>query len=246
MSEPAASPVALITDVTHFVGQSTTQALLEKGARVLCHDDSFVDASERSRFEKECPGAIASKNNTCAAFVEEAMERFGRIDVLINNDAHPAKRAKVDEAHVDDLREALDRLVVRGFELAGLVAPHMRTAEQGRIIFITSAAPLRGLANYSMYATARGAANALVKSLALELAPDNILVNAVAPNFVESPTYFPQELMDDPEVAQKILKNIPLGRLGKQSSIAALVAFLALGESDFLTGQVIPYAGGWA
>jgi len=78
------------------------------------------------------------------------------------------------------------------------------------------------------------------------LAPRNIQVNAVAPNYVENPDYFPPELLANEEAMAKILKNIPLKRLGKPEEAAALITFLANPLSGFITGQVIPLAGGWA
>jgi NAD(P)-dependent dehydrogenase (short-subunit alcohol dehydrogenase family) len=140
------------------------------------------------------------------------------------------------------LRATLEALVVRAFERTSAFVPDMKTRGSS----MTSAAPLRGLANYAMYVTARGAANSLAQTLAVELARHNIQVNAVAPNFIESPTYFPPSLMENPETRARILKNIPLGRLGRQEEAASLVAYLASPEADFLTGHVFPIAGGWA
>jgi len=94
--------------------------------------------------------------------------------------------------------------------------------------------------------TARAAANGLAVSLAKELARDNIQVNAIAPNFVESPDYFPPKLLADEAAFAKITRNIPLGRLGKPEEIAAAIAFYASDQSDFITGNVLPFAGGWA
>ena len=92
-----------------------------------------------------------------------------------------------------------------------------------------------------MYVTARGATNALTVSLAQELGRDNIQVNAIAPNYVESPTYFPPELVSDPATLAKMTRNIPLKRLGKPEEVAALVAFYASDKSDFITGHVVPF-----
>ena len=116
----------------------------------------------------------------------------------------------------------------------------------GKIIFVTSATPLRGLPNYSMYVIARGAANSMAVTLAQELARDNIQVIAVAPNYVESPSYFPKSLTENPETLARITRHIPLGRLGKPEEIAALIAFLASERAGFMTGMVVPFAGGWA
>jgi NAD(P)-dependent dehydrogenase (short-subunit alcohol dehydrogenase family) len=122
----------------------------------------------------------------------------------------------------------------------------MKARRSGKILFITSAVPFHGLPNYSMYVTARGATNSMAVSLAKELGPHNIQVNAIAPNFVENPDYFPEELRQNKQAMTKILKSIPLRRLGKPEEIAALIAFYASGESDFITGNVMPFAGGWA
>jgi NAD(P)-dependent dehydrogenase (short-subunit alcohol dehydrogenase family) len=95
------------------------------------------------------------------------------------------------------------RVATRRFALSRAVVPQMKQRRSGKLLFVTSAAPLRGLPNYSMYATARRAANALAVSLARELAPFQIQVNAIDPNFVESPTHFPAKLFADPEALKK-------------------------------------------
>jgi len=164
----------------------------------------------------------------------------------VNNDIGDAKRAKVEEADADDMRRALEDMVVAPYTLTGAVVPSMKERKRGKIIFVTSATPLRGLPNYSMYVTARGATNAMTLTLAHELAGHNIQVNALAPNYVESPAYFPKELVEDPETLAKITKNIPLGRLAKPEEVGKVLAFLASDASSFITGHVLPYAGGWA
>ncbi len=239
-------PVAVVTDACHFIGASSARSLTMGGHEVWCQDASFVDADARAAFEAEHEDIRALAGQTGAELVSELDQAGCVVDVLVNNDAYPAERAPVESADTNALRRALDALVVNPFERTGAVVEGMKVRKRGRIIFVTSAAPLRGLPNYSMYAAARGATNALARSLALELAPHNILVNAIAPNFIKSPTYFPDHLMNDPDVAPRILKNVPLGRLGTQEEAGALVAFLAGPQAGFMTGQVLPLAGGWA
>ena len=111
---------------------------------------------------------------------------------------------------------------------------------------MSSAAPLTGIPNYSVYAAARGAANALVPTLARELAGWGISVNAIAANYIKNPDYFPPELLADQEAMAKMLKNIPLGRLGEPEEVAELVALFASGRCGFVTGHILPIAGGWA
>ena len=238
--------VVLITNVEHFVGRPVAAALAAQGATVVCHDRSFADAARVEKFAAANPALGVVRAQTPAAVVEAATDACGRVDVVVCNDAGAAIRAPIETARPDDLRSAFEEMVVFPFETAAAVVPQMKQRKRGKILFITSATPLRGLPNYSMYVTARGAANALALSLAQELGRDNIQVNAIAPNYVESPTYFPPALVDDPDTLARMTRNIPLRRLGKPEEVAALVAFYASDKSDFITGHVMPFAGGWA
>lgn len=226
--------VIVITHAKHFVGPSTAGVLARYGATVICHDG------------EPGPGIVAAESTEPEPLVEEVIAAHGRIDTLICNDAYPALRAPVDEAEPGEMRNALEALVEWPYRLIGCAVPHMKAAKAGRIIMVTSAAPLRGLANYSVYATARGAGNVLVKSLSLELAPFNIQINAVAPNYIENPTYFPPELLANEKAMAKMLSNIPAKRLGKPEEVAETIAFLASDKCGFITGHVLPIAGGWA
>lgn len=238
--------IVLITNVEHFVGRPVAAELAAQGATVVCHDESFADVAAAERFAAANPALIVVGAQTPAEIVAAATERCGRVDAVICNDAGAAVRAPIERARTEDMRAALEEMVVFPFEMARAVVPQMKQRKRGKILFMTSATPLRGLPNYSMYVTARGATNALAVSLAQELGRDNIQVNAIAPNYVESPTYFPPDLIDDPETLAKMTRNIPLRRLGKPEEVAALVAFYASDKNDFITGHVVPFAGGWA
>ena len=238
--------VVLITNVEHFVGRPVAAELAAQGATVVCHDKSFADARAAERFAAANPALAVIRAQSPVEIVAQAGEACGRVDVAVCNDAGAAVRAPIERAGSDDLRSALEEMVVFPFEMARAVVPQMKERRSGKILFITSATPLRGLPNYAMYVTARGATNALAVSLAQELGRDNIQVNAIAPNYVESLTYFPPALVDDPEILAKMTRNIPLKRLGKPEEVAALVAFYASDKSDFITGHVMPFAGGWA
>ncbi len=226
--------VIVITHARHFVGPAAARVLAGYGATVVCHE------GERG------PGIVVPEASEPEALVDEVIAAQGRIDVLICNDAYPAVRAPVDEAEPGEMGRALEALVVWPYRLIGRAVPAMKKAGAGRVLMITSAAPLRGLANYSMYATARGAGNALVKSLSLELAPFKIQVNAIAPNYIRNPTYFPPELLANEKAMAKMLSNIPLKRLGEPEEVAETIAFFASDRCGFITGHVVPIAGGWA
>jgi NAD(P)-dependent dehydrogenase (short-subunit alcohol dehydrogenase family) len=240
------NPVVLITNATQYVGPASIARLTVDGARTVAQDPNFSDVATRDAFLTMHPGIITIGLTEPAAIVEAALTAHGRIDVVISNDDAPAIRAPLETAKLDDFRAGLEAMMVRPFALAQAAVAPMKRQGGGRILLITSAAPLRGLSNYGMYAAARGGANALTVTLARELAPSNILVNAIAPNYVANPSYFPPALLADPQALAKIEKNIPLGRLGKPEEVGALVSFFAIGDCGFVTGHIVPIAGGWA
>jgi NAD(P)-dependent dehydrogenase (short-subunit alcohol dehydrogenase family) len=232
----------LVTHVRGFVGLPAAKACAARGAQVLCHDPSFACAEESATFGRANPELTPVE----AGEPDALAHALQPLDAVILNDDHPAVRAPLGPAAVDELRAALDALCVVPFARAAHFADAMRRRGGGKLIFVTSAAPLRGIANYAPYVTARGAQNAMVKTLALELGGANIKVIGFAPNFVASSTYFPEALLNDPAKRAKIEANIPLGRLASPEEAGATLAFLVSPTADFLTGAVVPFAGGWA
>ncbi len=237
--------VVLISNATKFAGRAATAAALGQGATVLVTDESFADADRRKAWEKEFKGSSALAEQAPAE-IGAAVKARGRIDALVNNDAWPATRAPLGEARLDEFRAAFETMVVRPFALTQHIAPLMRQRAYGRILFVSSAAPLRGIPNYSMYVSARAAANGLVSSLAKELGKDQITVNALGSNYVENPDYFPPTLLANKEAMARMTAQVPLGRLGKPQEIAATICFLVSEGAGFITGHVLPHAGGWA
>jgi NAD(P)-dependent dehydrogenase (short-subunit alcohol dehydrogenase family) len=225
--------VILITNVEKFAGSGTTQVALSQGATVLAHDPAFEAATARRKYEGQFPGAHALSSAEPVAMVDEALKRHGPI-------------VSIAEARLEDFRTALETMAVMPFRLVQLVAPSMRRRKSGRIVFVSSAAPLRGIANYAPYVSARAAANGLVSSLAKELGRDGITVNAVGSNYVENPDYFPPALLANKDAMAKMTAQIPLGRLGKSAELGAAVCFLCSDGAGFITGHVLPHAGGWA
>lgn len=240
------NPVVLITNATEYVGPASIARLTRDGAKIVAQDPGFSEATACDAFAARHPGVATTGAIEPATIVEAALAAHGRIDTVISNDDAPAIRAPLETANLDDFRAGLEAMMVRPFALAQAAVTPMKKQGGGRIVLITSAAPLRGLTNYGMYAAARGGANALTLTLARELASSNILVNAIAPNYVANPSYFPPALLADPQALAKIEKNIPLGRLGKPEEVGALVSFFAIGDCGFVTGHIVPIAGGWA
>ncbi len=241
-----AGKVILLTQVQQFIGPVAAPALVQAGARVAVADPAFADSAVAGAFAQAHPDLQVIAGARASEMVAEVEARLGPIDVAISNDAFPAHRLPIASATDADAEAAFAALSLQPFAFARAVAPGMVARGRGHILFISSAAPLRGLANYSLYCAARGATNALAMALARELGPSGVRVNALAPNFVENEDYFPASLRADATAMAKITSQIPLRRLGRPEEVAATLTWLASDGSGFVTGQVIPFAGGWA
>lgn len=240
-----AERVAFLTLVTGYGGPSAVAALLEAGWKLFGSDRVFSDPKTRKAFAKANPKVTIIDELEPEKAIAEVVRRCGRIDLLFSNNFVPLYPAAVETASVEVYRDYLEGLTIEPFRAARAAIVHMKKQKAGKIIFVTSAGPLKGLPNLSTYCAARGGANALTKALAREVGRFNIQVNAIAPNYVENPTYFPKEILDTPFM-RKLIKDCPIERYARPEEMGALVAFLATEESNFVTSQVIPFCGGWA
>ena len=225
-------PVILVTDAVHFIGPTLVDRLRKGGARVLAADESFVDDGDHL--------AQGQPEATIAAAIAAA----GRLDALVVSAAYPAPRTPAESLSGDVTRPYFEKLAIEPLALAAAAIPHMKAAGGGRIVFVTSAGPLGGIAGFAAYAAARSAITGAIKSLAQELAPANISVNAVAPNFIQTEMYYPKAWLEDARKREKLLARIPMGRLGDPSEAAEAVALLAQTPASFITGQILNISGG--
>ena len=243
---PPDRPIALVTNVAEYAGFPAAQALTRAGFAVVCHDRTFACADPKATFRERQPDLVGIPEQDPEAIVEVVIREYGRLDVLVSNDSYPARRVGIEDASLDDYRATIEALMIAPFALVRAAARQMKERRSGRIILISSASPLRPYPGFSMYASARGGANTLAVALAKELAEFGISVNAVAPNFLSSETYYPKEKwVNDPKYARRVEEMVPLKRLGRPEEIGEVIAFLASGKADFVTGQVIPFTGGW-
>jgi NAD(P)-dependent dehydrogenase (short-subunit alcohol dehydrogenase family) len=214
----------LVTQASAYMGPAIGELFRQEGAHVLADDRDLT------------------KHGACEQLIAEA----GPLDVLIANLAHPPKPAPVAEIADADWHALFDSLVHPLMRLVRATTPQLIAQGRGKIVAITSAAPLRGIPNTSAYCAARGAQNAFVRAIGLELAPHNVQCNAVAQNYVRNDSYFPSELVDSERFAKHLARNVPAKRLAHGWESAELALFLASEKSDFMCGQVVPFAGGWA
>jgi 2-keto-3-deoxy-L-fuconate dehydrogenase len=168
------------------------------------------------------------------------------IDILIANLAHDPCNSPVAEITNADWQSLFDVLVHPLMQLVRHFAPKMAARGGGKIVAITSAAPLRGIPGSAAYCAARGAQNAFIRAAGLEFAASKVNINAVGQNYVSNPAYFPEELVQSERFQKHLQRNVPIGRVALASESAELALFLASDHSDFIVGQVIPFSGGWA
>jgi NAD(P)-dependent dehydrogenase (short-subunit alcohol dehydrogenase family) len=243
--------VALITNVSHYMGPAITEEFAREGASLALHDRDesalkpLGGLGERLGRDVLAIAGDLTQPDEADRAVQAVVARFGRLDVLVNNNAFPPSGARV-EAISDELwREMMSRLLDEPFYCIRAALRVMRPARRGKIINMSSAAAFPGLPNYAAYTAARAGVNGLTKAVGREVAGDGIQVNAIAQNYVENPTYFPAALTADPDKLQRMVRNIPAGRLARGEESARLAVYLASEDADFFIGQVIPFAGGW-
>ena len=243
--------VALITNVSHFMGPAITEEFCREGAAVALHDrdeaavEPYALIAERLGRDVLSLAGDLSRSGEAERAVEAVVARFGRLDILVNNNAHPPSGSPVEDITDAAWREMMARLLDEPFFCLRAAVRVMRPAGRGKIINMSSAAAFPGLPNYAAYTAARAGVNGLTKAVGREVAGAGIQVNAIAQNYVENPTYFPPALTGDPVRLARMVKNIPAGRLARSEESARLAVYLASEDADFFIGQIIPFAGGW-
>ena len=244
--------VAIVTGGAKGIGRHYSVALAANGARVMIADvadgKEVADEIAAKHGANSVTSAIAdvSDENSVKALVAKTMERFGKIDVLVNN---AALFAPLAEQKFTDIDVALwDRVMavnIRGvFLMAKHVAPHMIAQNYGKIINITSGTVARGIPLFAHYVTSKGAVTAFTRSISRELGEHNICVNSLAPGFTLSDSVIKEnpghmEHSRAPSLVRRALKRdqYPEDLLGS-------LVFLASADSDFITGQTIAVDGG--
>lgn len=240
------SPTALVSNVSGFAGPAAVHALLEAGFRVLAHDETFRDEGAWQDFVAGRAGLDPIAEADPEAVIEAARARVDRIDAIVSNDHHPAPAAPAETADAEALAANYRVLVEWPFRLIRAAVPGLRAQGGANVVMITSNRTRLPLAGGAFPDAARAAANALVRSLAIDLAQYGIAVNAIAPNFLYSEAYYPRSVFEDTEAGRRhVREQVPVGRLAAPEEIGEVIRFLATVRTRFLTGAVIDFSGGW-
>jgi 2-keto-3-deoxy-L-fuconate dehydrogenase len=178
--------------------------------------------------------------------VNELVANAGDIDILVANLAEPPMTGPVQSIDNENWNLLFDSLVHPLMYLVRAVTPQMLARKRGKIIAVTSAAPLRGIPNNAAYCAARGAQNGFIKAVGLELARSNIQVNAIAQNYINNNTYYPDDILENEKFLEHVKRNVPTRKIGAASETAQLAPYLSHEDCSHMVGQLSPLAGGWA
>jgi 3-oxoacyl-[acyl-carrier protein] reductase len=237
--------VAVVTGASQGIGRETALALAEAGAKVAV-------AARKEEKLVALAGAIANAGGEAFALkmdvaeaeqvkagFKQVIEKFGRLDILVNN-AAVTRDGLAMRMKQDDWDAVLQTNLTGAHLCIQQALPTMMKARAGRIINISSIVAQMGNAGQANYVAAKAGLIGLTKAIAIEIASRGITVNAVAPGFIETPM---TDVLPD-KVKEELKVRIPLGRMGSARDVAAAIVFLASDEAGYITGHVLNVNGG--
>ncbi len=245
--------VALVTGGSRGIGAATVRMFVRAGAQVFFNYRENRHEAERllaELGETSCAAAACDLSGTQTAerLVAAAVERFGRLDVLVaNHGVWPPEDVPIERLSDEQWRTTvavnLDSVFALVKHAVGQMKRQKRAgAARGHVVLVSSTAGQRGEAFHCDYAATKGALISMVKGLSTELAPEAIYVNCVAPGWVRTNMSAPA--LADPSLEASITSKIPLGRVGTPEEIAAPILFLCTPHAGFVTGEILNVNGG--
>lgn len=237
--------VALVTGSASGLGAAIATALAQAGASVACHGNRRSATETAASIGPSATAFRADLSSTSGPqdLFAQAIERFGKVDILINNAGTIHRDAAVDTT-LESWQQVLQVNLTSIFQLSQLTARALIASESpGKIINIASLLSFQGGIRVPAYAASKGGVAQLTKALANEWAPKHIQVNAIAPGYFA--TTNTEALQADEIRNRQILERIPAGRWGQPEDLTGAALFLAAPASDYVTGTILTVDGGW-
>ncbi|HEX6362828.1 MAG TPA: SDR family oxidoreductase [Albitalea sp.] len=240
--------VAIVTGAASGFGAEIARQYADEGAKVVVADINEAGAKQVAGAIGERAIAVAcdvSRRDQIEALVRRTVDAFGRVDIVVNNAGWTHRNRPLLEVTEEEFNRCYDINVRSIFYMTHAVVPLMRQQKGGVMLNVGSTAGIRPRPGLTWYNSSKGAVNLMSKSLAVELGPDNIRVNAICP--VMGVTGLLESFMgmpDTPENRRKFIATIPLGRLSEPHDIARAAVYLASDDASFITGVEFPVDGG--
>jgi len=249
MSGSLAGQVAVVTGAGRGIGYAVAERFAREGASLVIADLDPVQLDEaiarlRREFGTEVFGEAGDLSLQAVAerTIKAAVTHFGRLDILVNNAGGGILRPFLEHTP-DTLRTTIDRNLWTCIWCSWYALPIMKAAGYGRIVNLGADSVRNGLFDHAAYNAAKGGMHGMTTGLAREFALNGITVNTVAPCVVATPQ-LDEVAARNPELVQKVISVVPMGRPGEMHEVASMVAYLASHEAAFVTGQVISVNGG--
>ncbi|WP_136416981.1 SDR family oxidoreductase [Herbaspirillum sp. ST 5-3] len=242
--------VAVITGSSRGIGRAIAERMAEQGAKVVISSRKLGPCEEvvnaiNARYGEgraiAVPANISSKDEL-KHLVDEAMQAFGKIDILVCNAASNPYYGPMAGIEDDQFRKILENNVIANHWLIQMVAPQMVGRKDGAIIIVSSIGGLRGSPVIGAYNVSKAADFQLARNLAVEFGPHNVRVNCIAPGLIR--TDFARALWENPDTLKRATSTTPLRRIGEPDEIAGAAVYLASAAGSFMTGQSIVVDGG--
>ena len=237
--------LAIVTGGGSGLGLGMTKAFAKSGAKVIItgrSEDKLIKASNEIGEMVNYIVNDVTELDKLPDFVEQVESEFGPIDILVNNAGINMKKPIVDVTD-EEFQNIIQTNVNGIFSLSREVAKKMKKRQSGSIIMITSMAAIYGIPNVTAYTASKTAVLGMTKSMAVDLSPEGIRVNAIAPGFIDSPM-LRKAFDSDPERERRVLERTPMKKLGSPEDIGAAAVYLASDAAKFVTGVNLPVDGG--
>jgi NAD(P)-dependent dehydrogenase (short-subunit alcohol dehydrogenase family) len=242
--------VAIITGASSGIGRAIAELFALEGAMIVVADLDETGGSETADIIREKGGYAlyvktdVSRAREVANMVDQVMEKHGRIDILVNNAGIEGKSALTADYPEDDWDRVLTINLKSVYLCSKYVIPEMFKNGQGVIVNLSSIAGLVAFAKSPAYAASKAGVIALTRAMAIEYAPNNIRANCICPGMIRTPM-LERSTKGSLDAERKLIREEPLGRIGKPEEVAKAALYLASDDSSYVTGSALVVDGGW-